>query len=803
MANFLNKLGRFMATHKLAGVFIWVLIIASILTPIAIDPPTFSNEIKMDGIKSLDTNEKIEDKYGIDGSKATIRIVLKSNEDGEITNKNNVTAVTKMLEDIKKNDKHVDKVSNPYEMKLINKDQSATYADVTFDTEPINLNKKSIDKVKDEVKELKEDTTLQIELTGSGMNAIDELGVTSEVIGISVAFIILMITFASLIAAGMPIISALIGLISSVGIIGLLTHIFEIPNITMTLAVMIGLALGIDYALFILYRYREIKKHERDHVKAIGLALGTAGGAVVFAGITVMIAVCGLSLVGIKFLSVMGLASALSVLFAVLTSLTLVPTLISVFHKQIEPKAIVTKEKNYDNFWSKFVLGKPWIAALLGLVFLGGLIIPVNDMRLGIPDDGMKSEDSTQRKAYQIISDEFGEGYNGVIPMLIKTTADKDDPKALQSNVKQVINDINNMDHVDVVSPPQMTKDNNYALITIVPEKGPNAKSTNELAKDLRDYNKDAKDKFDYQTEISGLTVINIDMSKKLNDAIPLFAGVIICLAFVLLMIVFRSLLIPLIAVIGFLLSLLATLGFTTLVMQQGVMSELFGIDANGPLLAFLPVITIGLLFGLAMDYEVFLMSRVHEEYSKTKNNLHSLKVGIKESGPVIVAAALIMFSVFISFVFQDDVMIKSMGIALAFGVLFDAFIVRLMIVPALTLLFGKASWYLPKWLDRILPVVDIEGHNLMHDEVEMQQTTSNVSTIYTPSQKAMTADIKDTNKHSINETQLEATVHTNKATTKEIEVDKLSQSELLALLKQQSNNIKDLNTLIEKYMNN
>ena len=249
-------------------------------------------------------------------------------------------------------------------------------------------------------------------------------------------------------------------------------------------------------------------------------------------------------------------------------------------------------------------------------------------------------------------------------------------------------------------------------MITVIPDKGPQAKGTDDLVKDLRDYHDDAKDKYSFLTEISGQSVINLDMSKKLNNAIPVFAGIIVALAF-LLMLVFRSIIIPLKAVGGFLLSLTATLGFTTLVMQEGFMKQLFGVHETAPVLAFLPVIVIGILFGLAMDYEVFLMSRIHEEYSRTRDNKHSIKVGIRESGPVIIAAALIMISVFMAFAIQDDVMIKTMGIALAFGVFFDAFVVRLLMIPALTALFGKAAWYLPAWLNRILPKIDIEGHAL------------------------------------------------------------------------------------------
>src|SRR5699024_993647 len=453
-------------------------------------------------------------------------------------------------------------------------------------------------------------------------------------------------------------------------IIGLLTYTFNIPDVTLTLAIMIGLAVGIDYALFILFRYRKIIKTETDHIKAIGLAVGTAGSAVIFAGITVIIAVCGLSLIGIDFLAVMGFASAISVLFAVLSALTLLPALISVFHKRIRPKQHKMKEKEtVDTPWSKFVVGKPAVAVLVGLVVLGLAIIPMSHMRLGMPDDSIKPEDSTQKKAYDIITDEFGEGYNGQIVMLVNTK-DKDDENAITQDLDNMADDIEDFDNVDTVASPQLNEDNNYALIGIIPEEGPNTKSTNTLVYDVRDYNEQDQDQYNFETEVSGQSVINIDMSKKLNDAIPVFAGVIVALAFVLLMVVFRSILIPFKAVLGFVLSLTATLGFTTLVMQAGFMSELFGVTSTGPLLAFLPVIVLVLLFGIDIDYELFLMTKVHEEYTKTGDNDHSIKTGIKESGPVIVAAALIMFSVFIAFVFQDDAMIKSIGLALAVGIL-------------------------------------------------------------------------------------------------------------------------------------
>ncbi|WP_016912456.1 MMPL family transporter [Mammaliicoccus vitulinus] len=800
MANFLFRLGSSIAKHKWLTIIIWLIVLVGIVTPLTINKPTFDNDITMNGIKSIDTNDKIEKEFNQDSEKANVRVVFKSEDKKGITDPKAMKDIQAALKDAKDKDDDIKEITDPYENKQINKDQTTAFADINYKVSQTSIKSDSVDKVKDAMKSVDDD--IQTELTGNALNANTEIGGSSEAIGIIVAFAVLLVTFGSLIAAGMPIISAIVGLGSSIGTIALLTYSFDIPNVTLSLAVMIGLALGIDYALFILFRYRQIIKTEKDHIKAIGLALGTAGSAVIFAGVTVVIAVCGLALVGIGFLATMGFASALSVIFAVLSSITLLPALISVFHKQIHPKKRkIHSNESLDTPWSKFVVGKPWIAILIGLIILIAAALPASHMRLGIPDNGMKPDSSTEKKAYDIISDDFGEGFNGPIVMLVDTSDKKDDQQALQKDLQNVMKDIEDIKNVETVTPPQLNKDKDYALVTVLPEKGPNAESTYDLVHDLRDYNKDSKDKYDLSTEISGQSVINIDMSEKLNDAIPLFAGVIILLAFVLLMVVFRSIIIPLKAVLGFVLSLVATLGFTTLIMQDGFMSGVFGVDSTGPLLAFLPVITIGLLFGLAMDYEVFLMSRIHEEYVRTMNNTKSIKVGLKESGPVIVAAALIMFSVFIGFVFQDDVMIKSMGIALAFGVLFDAFIVRMTIIPALTQLFGRASWYLPNWLNTILPKIDIEGHALSeNNHVAQSSEDTSVATIeVSPKTKALYDKIDSNSKDEVLYEALRQYDNDKEQKNQSSETD---DQNVMALLNQQSKNIEQVNQLIKDMIN-
>lgn len=706
MANLLYKLGQTFAKHKWKTIISWFVVLGIIVAVLAIKGINFTDDIKMSGLKSLDTSNKIEEEFKQDSQKGSIRVVFKSDQEKGIITPESQAAITQVLAEIKKNDDKIESIANPYEAKTISPDMTTAFADISYSVSALAVNEESINKVKDALKDM-DDKDLQTELTGNVMITPMDIGGSSEAIGIVVALVILIIAFGSVIAAGLPIITAILSLGTSVGIIAIISSYFEMPNVTLTLAVMIGLAVAIDYALFILFKYRQIIRTEKNHLKAVGLATGTAGSAVIFAGITVIIAVCGLSLVGIEFLTVMGLASALSVLFAVLSALILIPAFIGVFHKKIRPQKD-KKNKKGDNIWTKFVVGKPLIAFLAAVIVLGGLSIPFGSMELGIPDNGSKPKDSTEKKAYDILSDKFGEGFNGPLVILADTTE-----KGSAANLATVTKHISGMKDVAIVTPPMPNANGDYALITVIPKTGPTSNKTTQLVHDLRSYAKTADSKYGINMEVTGQSAINIDMSQKLNDAIPVFAGVIVVLAFILLTVVFRSLLIPLTAVLGFVLSLTATLGFTTMVMQDGVFSELFGISTTGPVLAFLPVITIGILFGLAMDYEVFLMSRVHEEYTLTKDNTHSIKTGLKESGPVIIAAALIMFSVFISFVFAPDPMIKSIGIALGFGVLFDAFIVRLTIIPALTKLFGKASWYMPKWLDKVLPSMDIEGHHL------------------------------------------------------------------------------------------
>jgi len=461
--------------------------------------------------------------------------------------------------------------------------------------------------------------------------------------------------------------------------------------------------------------------------EAIAIANGTAGSAVVFAGITVIIALLGLGVAKIPFLTMMGISAAVCVLFAILIAVIFVPAILAVFGHKIGPSrknkflARFTSKKNNEesNKWGNFVTKRPWTVTILGILLLVVVSIPFFHMQLGLPDNGTKSDETTERRAYDLLSEAYGPGYHSSLVVLAETDKSSKD---IQSKVNNVVEELGDLTNVKNVNPPIPGKSGNTFMISITPKTGPNDIETNDLVHSIRELSD--KNKEQVKLYVTGATAVNIDISEKLNNAVPLFASLIVGFAFILLVLVFRSILVPLKAVLGFLLSLLATLGFVVFVIQDGNFYSLFGFPTASPVLAFLPVIVIGILFGLAMDYEVFLVSRMREEFTHSKDAKKAILAGIKDSGGVVTAAGLIMIAVFTGFMLAPDPIIKSMGFALTFGIIFDAFVVRMAIVPAVMTLMGKAAWYLPSWLDKILPNIDVEGTSIQKEKAESK--TSN-----------------------------------------------------------------------------
>jgi RND superfamily putative drug exporter len=584
------------------------------------------------------------------------------------------------------------------------------------------------DAVKDALAEAR-DAGLVAEANGSGMGSMEEPGGTSELIGIGVALVVLVLTFGSLVGAGLPILTALFGL--GLGITGItaMTAFMDIGSSTPMLATMLGLAVGIDYALFILARYRTELHDTDDREEAIGIAVGTSGSAVVFAGLTVLIALSALAVVGIPFLTAMGLAAAATVLVAVLVALTLLPAILGM----LKSKAFGGKVRRYQPRrdedgrilnngvrWARLVGRRPVAAVLLVVVALGALALPLRDMHLAFPTDSTAPSDTTQRKASDLISEAFGPGREA--PMLMVVDAGdvaEDDRDAAFDEVVSWIEDKDGVVNAQVAMTNAADADTapTGAQILITPEFGPDDSRTEDLLAELRDGQSGLEAATDTTVGVTGLTAITTDVSERLADALPIYLAVVIGLAFVLLMIVFRSILVPLTATLGFLLSVLATLGATVAVFQEGA----FGWMEGQPLVSFMPIFLIGVVFGLAMDYQVFLVTRVREAYVHGASPREAIVDGFRNSARVVTAAALIMTSVFAAFMLQDDPIIKSMGFALAAAIIFDAFIVRMVLIPALMYLLGDKAWWLPRWLDRLLPNVDVEGDSLLKYRTEQK----------------------------------------------------------------------------------
>ncbi|UXA14439.1 MMPL family transporter [Mycobacterium sp. SMC-8] len=567
-----------------------------------------------------------------------------------------------------------------------------------------------------------QDAGLQVEYSGAVFPgykvAVPHL---PEIIGIGVAFLILLITFGAIVAAGLPILTASIGV--GIGALGILVvaAFVEVPTASLSLALMLGLSCGIDYALFILNRYRNNLLLLMPREEAAGLAVGTAGGSVVFAALTVVIALCGLSVVGIPFLTYMGVAAAVAVVIAMLIALTLLPALfgfaggkVATFiepplqphrPKEVAQVAAYTPQRTLGAAWARFVVRfrKPLLLGGSAALIVIGL--PALSMHLGLPSGSSQPESNTSRQAYDLTAEHLGPGFNG--PLLVVadlTTASS--PDAVQT----IASNIAREDGVVAAAPAG--GDARTAVIQVIPETGPNDTETADLVKRIRADRAAIEADNGVRFLVGGTTASNIDTSDKLAAALPVFVVVVVGLAFLLLTVAFRAAMVPLTSIIGFLLSVFAALGVQVAVFQWGWGAGLLGITP-GETISFLPIVVLAIIFGLSSDYEVFVVSRIKEElatHSGPDAALAAVRTGVGLSARVVTAAALIMFGVFIAFLAGGDPIIKSVGLTLAAGVFLDAFVVRLTLIPAVMAMLGDKMWAHSKWFDKYVPDLDIEG---------------------------------------------------------------------------------------------
>ena len=533
-----------------------------------------------------------------------------------------------------------------------------------------------------------------------------------EIIGVVLALIVLLVMMRALLPALLPIVTSVIGVGIGVATALAFSGVVDMQSVTPVLGVMLGLAVGTDYSLFIVNRHRTQLKRGMDVADSVGLANGTAGNAVVFAGSTVLIALLALNVTGVPFLGVMGTVAAFCVLVAVAIAITLTPALLGLLGlRTLNKKArkTVGAPEHAEEPAQPMRTGRAILSLIAAVVALGIIAIPAASMRLGLPDGSQEPPDSTQYKAYTTIGEVFGEGINGPLLVTAKLPAPVADDEVLAAQVA-VSNEIMSHESVVAVVPVAVSEDNDFLAFQVIPAEGPSSASTEQLVHDLRD-----SSPLEDGTElgVAGSASGNIDISEKLSNVLPIYLLVVAGLSILILILVFRSLLVPVIATGGFVLSLFAAFGAVTAVYQWGWLGGIFGVHDPGPILSFLPIMMTGILFGLAMDYQLFLASGMREAFVHGLPSRTAVVAGLRHGRAVVTAAAIIMASVFGGFIFSHISMIRPVGFALAIGVLFDAFVVRMVIVPSLMHLSGDAAWWLPKWLDRILPNVDVEGSAL------------------------------------------------------------------------------------------
>ena len=715
MATRLHRLGGWAFEHRWRVVAIWATVLIAVIASAAAFGGKTNDKFSVPGTESQEAQELLEQKYPA-ASGTYARLVFAAPEGEMLTDAENKAAIEATLAKATEA-KDVSGVTNPYQAKTLTEDGTIAYADVIY---PVPA-----DKIDDQAREELEATETPAEEAGiqtefGGGLVSDESHTNSESLGMMVGFVVLAITLGSLLAAGLPLLTAIIGV--GIGLVGLqaLTDVFEVSETAPILATMLGLAVGIDYALFILTRYRANLSDGMDGRDAAAHATATAGSAVVFAGATVVIALVGLLVVNIPFLTVMGMAAAGTVSLAVLIALTLLPAIFGFAgNRLVRTNRFVTwrpRRRTGDTMslrWAKLVTRRPLIVIVLTVGMLGAVAVPATHMELGLPDAGSDPEDTTTRQAYDTLEEGFGPGFNGPLTVVVDAP---NLPAEEQARVAGAVTEgLKEFDGVAAVSPASQNEAGDLTVIQVTPTSGPTTQETRDLVTALRDRADEVNAATGIDAYVAGQTAINIDTADRLNASLMKYILVVVGLALVLLAIVFRSILVPIKAAAGFLLSIAASLGLVVWIFQDGNLADVFGVAQTGPILSFLPILLIGILFGLAMDYEVFLVSRMREHFTKTGRAKESVITGYGQSGRVVTAAAIIMTAVFAAFILAPDPITKSIGLSLAFGVLADAFIVRMTLVPAVMALLGKRAWWMPKRLGRILPEVDIEGEKLAH----------------------------------------------------------------------------------------
>ena len=785
VARLLYTLGRWSYLHKWRVIVAWLLLLGATAAGALSLMKPFTDEFAIEGTPAINALDTVAENFPDAGNVATapsVNVVFAAPEGQRLDSPANMAAMDRTVGYIRD---HLgvegQRFGNPvqvneelqrtvmdqmaemgmpeeraradaYNLRMVSDDGRIGYT--TFDfVAASSMSVEQADRdVVNEAMQIGRDAGLQVEAGGAGFGEPIAVKTTSELVGLAVAFVVLVVTFGSLAASVIPLISAVVGVGIGALLVLLTTHWVELNNVTPVLAVMIGLAVGIDYALFILSRFRQEARNLPPD-EAAGMAVGTAGSSVVFAGTTVFTALVALALAGIEFLTWMGLAAAATVAVSVLVALTLVPALLGVWGSKAfagkvpgvagnpGPGSRPAKDLDRNSMgrrWVRFVEKAPGLVMAVVVLGLGALTVPVLDLEMALPSDTTSNRDTTQRKSADLMAEGFGPGVNAPLLLVVDAHSVNPDAEILQPYMDAIpdeaggdaekaalasflyavgeVGSAGGIQHAQLIA---ANEDLTAAQILATPDGGPEEQRTLAVAHGVRDVTAQVEDATGVDVGLTGLTAVQMDITEELAEAMPLYLAIVVGLAIVLLMVVFRSIVVPLVAGLGFLLSVGAAFGVTVLVFQEGVAGL---VNTPGPILSFLPIFMIGVTFGLAMDYQVFLVTRIREAYVKARDRggvdtlraVHESTVeGFAQGARVVTAAAIIMIAVFIAFLDQPLPFIQIFGFALGVAVLFDAFFIRMALVPATMYILGRSTWWMPAWLDRILPEVDVEGTEL------------------------------------------------------------------------------------------
>ncbi|MEU9791565.1 MMPL family transporter [Streptomyces sparsogenes] len=724
MATFLYRVGRwaFRRRRLVGGLWLVALVLA---TAAAMAPAGEEEDLSMPGTESQKAFDLLDERFPqLNSQGAEARLVFRAPDGQRVTASENKAAVEDTLGSLDGGGQ-VASATDPYETGAVSEDGTIAYSTITYTADAVDLTEATKNALEAAARQAR-DAGLTVEIGGSALDSDEEPGGTTEIIGVVVAAVVLVLALGSPIAAGLSLLTAFLGVAIAFGLVTALAVPLGLTSTVAILALMLGLAVGIDYALFITSRYRDERAQGSEPEEAAGRAVGTAGSAVVFAGATVFIALVGLGVVGIPELTKMGMGGAGAVALAVLVALTLVPALFGFFGKGVSPAG--TKRRAWGRLlpravrkapaagrpgpatrWARFVLRRPAAVLLIAGLGLGAVAVPALSLELGLPGDESKPVETTQRRAYDLLSEGFGPGFNGPLTVVVDMPGSEDS----RATTDLVVRTVRGVDGVASVGDPVLSRTEDTAVLTAVPQTAPNSGETKDLVHAIRGAVAGVEADTGADILVTGTTALNIDISEAVSDALIPYLTVVIGLAVLLLTVVFRSVLVPVKAALGFLLSVGAAFGVLVAVFQWGWAADLVGIEQTGPVMSLMPILVIGIVFGLAMDYEVFLLSRMREAYVHGASPGEAIVGGFRHSGRVVAAAAIIMISVFAGFIGMNTPTIQTMGVGLASAVAFDAFVVRMAIAPAVLALLGHRAWWLPRILNRVLPHVDIEGEAL------------------------------------------------------------------------------------------